>query len=92
MGDETDSGRTGENLNLLALHNCYDVFFYIYTFFQDCGVCKKLTLVQDALAALDRTQYTLMDLLKRPLPEGVDPLHLENYLSQNDFKVKDTYC
>lgn len=51
---------------------------------------KKLTLVQDALAALNRTQYPLRDLLKRPLPQGVDPLHLENYLSQNDFKVRDT--
>ncbi|XP_065124619.1 supervillin isoform X2 [Paramisgurnus dabryanus] len=54
---------------------------------QDCMVRKKLTLVQDALAALNRTQFPLEDLLKRPLPEGVDPLHLENYLSQNDFKV-----
>lgn len=48
---------------------------------------KKLTLVQDALAALNKTQFPLKDLLKRPLPEGVDPLHLENYLSQHDFKV-----
>uniref|UniRef100_A0A672NRI7 Supervillin-like n=1 Tax=Sinocyclocheilus grahami TaxID=75366 RepID=A0A672NRI7_SINGR len=54
---------------------------------QDCTVRKKLTLVQDALAALNTTQFPLKDLLKRPLPEGVDPLHLENYLSQHDFKV-----
>ncbi|XP_067274939.1 supervillin isoform X2 [Pseudorasbora parva] len=54
---------------------------------QDCTVCKKLTLVQDALAALNKTQFPLKDLLKRPLPEGVDPLHLENYLSQHDFKA-----
>ncbi|XP_050962104.1 supervillin isoform X2 [Labeo rohita] len=54
---------------------------------QDCTVRKKLTLVQDALAALNKTQFPLKDLLKRPLPEGVDPLHLENYLSQQDFKV-----
>uniref|UniRef100_A0A8C2BT81 Supervillin c n=1 Tax=Cyprinus carpio TaxID=7962 RepID=A0A8C2BT81_CYPCA len=47
---------------------------------------KKLNLVQDALAALNKTQFPLKDLLKRPLPEGVDPLHLENYLSQHDFK------
>lgn len=53
-------------------------------------MCKKLTLVQDALGALNRTQFPLKDLLRRPLPEGVDPLHLENYLSQNDFKVRDT--
>ncbi|XP_016136099.1 supervillin-like isoform X2 [Sinocyclocheilus grahami] len=54
---------------------------------QDCTVRKKLTLVQDALAALNKSQFPLKDLLKRPLPEGVDPLHLENYLSQHDFKV-----
>ncbi|XP_043090608.1 supervillin [Puntigrus tetrazona] len=54
---------------------------------QDCTACKKLTLVQDALAAVNKTQFPLKDLLKRPLPEGVDPLHLENYLSQHDFKV-----
>ncbi|XP_016297127.1 supervillin-like isoform X2 [Sinocyclocheilus anshuiensis] len=54
---------------------------------QDCMVRKKLTLVQDALAALNTTQFLLKDLLKRPLPDGVDPLHLENYLSQHDFKV-----
>uniref|UniRef100_A0A8C1XAE8 Supervillin c n=1 Tax=Cyprinus carpio TaxID=7962 RepID=A0A8C1XAE8_CYPCA len=54
---------------------------------QDCTVRKKLNLVQDALAALNKTQFPLKDLLKRPLPEGVDPLHLENYLSQHDFKV-----
>ncbi|KAG1968457.1 supervillin [Pimephales promelas] len=54
---------------------------------QDCTVCKKLTLVQDALAALNKTQFPLKDLLKRPLPEGVDPLHLENYLSPQDFKA-----
>ncbi|KAL0197334.1 hypothetical protein M9458_005874, partial [Cirrhinus mrigala] len=53
----------------------------------DCTVRKKLTLVQDALASLNKTQFPLKDLLKRPLPEGVDPLHLENYLSQQDFKV-----
>ncbi|XP_073800978.1 supervillin isoform X21 [Danio rerio] len=54
---------------------------------EDCTVRKKLTLVQDALAALNKTQFPLQDLLKRPLPEGVDPQHLENYLSQHDFKA-----
>ncbi|XP_056309998.1 supervillin isoform X1 [Danio aesculapii] len=52
---------------------------------EDCTMRKKLTLVQDALAALNKTQFPLQDLLKRPLPEGVDPQHLENYLSQQDF-------
>ncbi|TSK28031.1 Supervillin [Bagarius yarrelli] len=51
------------------------------------SVQKKLTLVQDALALLNGTQFTVQDLLKRPLPNGVDPLHLETYLSDHDFQV-----
>ncbi|XP_066498667.1 supervillin isoform X2 [Hoplias malabaricus] len=54
---------------------------------QDSSTGKKLTLVQDALAVLTRTQFTVQELLKRPLPEGVDPLHLETYLSDHDFQV-----
>ena len=48
----------------------------------------KLTLVQDALAQLTKTQYPLEELLRSPLPEGVDPQHLEVYLSDQDFQVK----
>lgn len=47
----------------------------------------KLTLVQDALAQLTKTQYPLEDLLRTPLPQGVDPLHLEVYLSDKDFQT-----
>lgn len=47
----------------------------------------KLTLVQDALAQLTKTQYPLEELLRSPLPEGVDPQHLEVYLSDQDFQV-----
>ncbi|XP_041673238.1 supervillin isoform X3 [Cheilinus undulatus] len=47
----------------------------------------KLTLVQDALAQLMKTQYPLEDLLRTPLPEGVDPQHLEVYLSDQDFQT-----
>ena len=47
----------------------------------------KLTLVQDALAQLTKTQYPLEDLLRTPLPQGVDPLCLEVYLSDQDFQV-----
>lgn len=47
----------------------------------------KLTLVQDALAQLTKTQYPLEELLQSPLPEGVDPQHLEVYLSDQDFQV-----
>ncbi|XP_062301904.1 supervillin isoform X3 [Osmerus eperlanus] len=47
----------------------------------------KLTLVQDALAQLTKTQYPLDDLLRAPLPQGVDPLCLEVYLSDQDFQT-----
>lgn len=47
----------------------------------------KLTLVQDALAQLMKTQYPMEELLRSPLPEGVDPQHLEVYLSDQDFQV-----
>ncbi|XP_029946101.1 supervillin-like isoform X2 [Salarias fasciatus] len=48
---------------------------------------QKLTLVQDALAQLMKTQYPLEELLRSPLPEGVDPRHLEVYLSDQDFQT-----
>lgn len=47
----------------------------------------KLTLVQDALAQLMQTQYPLEELCHGPLPEGVDPQHLEVYLSDQDFQT-----
>lgn len=47
----------------------------------------KLLLVQDALSRLMKTQYPVEDLLRSPLPEGVDPQHLEVYLSDQDFQV-----
>ncbi|XP_035470134.2 supervillin isoform X3 [Scophthalmus maximus] len=47
----------------------------------------KLTLVQDALAQLTRTQYPVEELLRTPLPEGVDPQRLEVYLSDQDFQT-----
>nr|XP_040046061.1 supervillin isoform X3 [Gasterosteus aculeatus aculeatus] len=47
----------------------------------------KLTLVQDALAQLTKTQYAVEELLLRPLPEGVDPQRLEVYLSDQDFQT-----
>uniref|UniRef100_A0A8C8HPH7 HP domain-containing protein n=1 Tax=Oncorhynchus tshawytscha TaxID=74940 RepID=A0A8C8HPH7_ONCTS len=47
----------------------------------------KLTLVQDALAQLSKTQYPLEELLQTPLPDGVDPQRLEIYLSDHDFQT-----
>uniref|UniRef100_A0A3P9H4A8 Supervillin c n=1 Tax=Oryzias latipes TaxID=8090 RepID=A0A3P9H4A8_ORYLA len=47
----------------------------------------KLTLVQDALAQLMKTQYPSEELMKSRLPEGVDPQQLEVYLSDQDFQT-----
>ncbi|XP_053299211.1 supervillin [Pleuronectes platessa] len=47
----------------------------------------KLTVVQDALAQLMKTQYPLEELLRSPLPEGVDAQQLEVYLSDQDFQT-----
>lgn len=54
---------------------------------QEAEVCNQIILVEDVLARLCKTTYPLVDLMARPLPEGVDPLHLELYLSDEDFEV-----
>lgn len=54
---------------------------------QEAEVCKQIILVEDVLARLCQTTYPLADLLARPLPEGVDPLRLEVYLTDEDFEV-----
>lgn len=56
---------------------------------QDTEVSNQITLVEDVLAKLCKTIYPLADLLARPLPEGVDPLKLEIYLTDEDFEVSD---
>lgn len=43
--------------------------------------------MEDVLAKLCKTIYPLADLLARPLPEAVDPLKLEIYLTDEDFEV-----
>ncbi|XP_019363760.1 PREDICTED: supervillin isoform X6 [Gavialis gangeticus] len=53
----------------------------------DAEVSNQIILVEDVLAKLCKTVYPLADLLARPLPEGVDPLKLEIYLSDVDFEV-----
>ncbi|XP_067225073.1 supervillin isoform X1 [Chanodichthys erythropterus] len=50
------------------------------------GAHNKVILVKDALSKLSRQQYTVEELTSKPLPEGVDPLHLECYLSDEDFQ------
>lgn len=59
-----------------------------------CFVCtqaegskNKVMLVKEALSKLSKQQYSIEELTRKPLPEGVDPLRLEDYLSDQDFKV-----
>lgn len=60
---------------------------------QEAEVCNQIILVEDVLARLCQTAYPLADLVARPLPEGVDPLRLEVYLSDEDFEVRtDCVC
>lgn len=42
--------------------------------------------LENELAQLSRSTYPLAELLQRPLPEGVDPTHIEKYLSPDDFQ------
>lgn len=51
------------------------------------GLSKKVILVKEALSKLSKQQYSIEELTRKPLPEGVDPLRLEDYLSDQDFKV-----
>ncbi|XP_053386334.1 uncharacterized protein LOC123538762 isoform X4 [Mercenaria mercenaria] len=47
----------------------------------------ELVPVQDLLKKLTKTRYTFAELLETPLPEGVDPLKLESYLSDEEFEA-----
>ncbi|KAL4593587.1 supervillin-like, partial [Arapaima gigas] len=53
---------------------------------KEAEVCHQIILVEDVLARLCKATYSLAELQTRPLPEGVDPLHLEHYLSDEDFE------
>ncbi|TRY58996.1 hypothetical protein DNTS_012394 [Danionella cerebrum] len=53
---------------------------------KEAEVCQQIILVEDVLSRLCKTTYPLADLKSRPLPEGVDPLRLETYLSDEDFE------
>ncbi|MBN3311165.1 SVIL protein, partial [Amia calva] len=55
---------------------------------REAEVCNQIILVEDVLARLCKTTYSLAELQARPLPEGVDPLRLEIYLSDEDFEVR----
>ncbi|XP_060796084.1 supervillin a isoform X4 [Neoarius graeffei] len=58
---------------------------------KEAEVCNQIILVEDVLARLCKTTYPLADLMARPLPEGVNPLHLELYLSDEDFEGVGAY-
>ncbi|XP_058499364.1 supervillin-like isoform X3 [Solea solea] len=53
---------------------------------REAEVCHQIILVEDVLARLTQNIFPLAQLLARPLPEGVDPLRLELYLSDQDFE------
>uniref|UniRef100_A0A3Q3R242 HP domain-containing protein n=1 Tax=Monopterus albus TaxID=43700 RepID=A0A3Q3R242_MONAL len=54
---------------------------------REAEVCNQIILVEDVLARLCQNIFPLAQLQARPLPEGVDPLRLEIYLSDQDFEV-----
>ncbi|XP_070700427.1 supervillin isoform X2 [Pempheris klunzingeri] len=53
---------------------------------REAEVCNQIILVEDVLAQLCQNTFPLAQLQARPLPEGVDPLRLEIYLSDQDFE------
>ncbi|XP_030607197.1 supervillin-like [Archocentrus centrarchus] len=53
---------------------------------KEAEVCNQIILVEDVLARLCQNTFPLAQLQARPLPEGVDPLRLEIYLSDQDFE------
>ncbi|CAL7943188.1 unnamed protein product [Xylocopa violacea] len=46
----------------------------------------EVLTVENELVRLTQSTYPAAQLLQRPLPEGVDPTHLESYLSQQHFQ------
>ena len=43
--------------------------------------------IMEILAQLNRNRYPAEILRSRPLPDGVNPLHLTDYLSDTEFEV-----
>ena len=71
------------HLSSHLLHTSYVVVLRL----QEAEVCHQIILVEDVLARLSQNTFPLAQLQGRPLPEGVDPLRLELYLSDQDFEV-----
>ncbi|XP_015263604.1 PREDICTED: supervillin isoform X3 [Gekko japonicus] len=53
----------------------------------DAEASNQIILVEDVLSKLCKKLYPLAEILARPLPEAVDPLKLEIYLSDEDFET-----
>jgi len=47
---------------------------------------KKSLPISKVLSTISRLTYTVEELRAKPLPDGVDPNHLETYLSLEDFQ------
>ncbi|KAI3365268.1 hypothetical protein L3Q82_010361, partial [Scortum barcoo] len=47
---------------------------------------NKVILVKEALSKLSKQQYSIEELTRKPPPEGVDPLRLEDYLSDQGLQ------
>uniref|UniRef100_A0AAQ5Z792 HP domain-containing protein n=1 Tax=Amphiprion ocellaris TaxID=80972 RepID=A0AAQ5Z792_AMPOC len=81
-------------LAYLVLAGCEPLTFTnIFPYWEkDTSIAKaensknKVILVKEALSKLSKQQYSIEELTRKPLPEGVDPLRLEDYLSDQDFK------
>lgn len=81
----------GRHRNSLRLPHVPFFFFFFppsLSFVQTEGSKNKVTLVKEELSKLSKLQYSLEELTGSPLPDGVDPLRLEDYLSDQDFKVR----
>lgn len=61
--------------------------FSMYVRMQMESSKNKVILVKEALSKLSKQQYSIEELTRKPPPEGVDPQRLEDYLSDQDFKV-----
>jgi len=56
-------------------------------FFQEGKSVGQKDLIEEVLAELVVNCYPLARLRERPLPDGVDPMKLETYLSDEEFYV-----
>uniref|UniRef100_A0A7N8X2F8 Supervillin d n=1 Tax=Mastacembelus armatus TaxID=205130 RepID=A0A7N8X2F8_9TELE len=78
-------------LGYLVLAGCEPLTFTnIFPYWEkdtSITLTNKVILVKEALSKLSKQQYSIEELTKKPLPEGVDPMRLEDYLSDQDFKV-----